>query len=865
MDDLSINIAGFAPAAVRTAAASLKASFQHPQSTGGKRDRIDSSKKRKLDAPAKQSTAAPNNTSGGATARAETSRTHSGTVEFGSSKDEAAPLRKKKRSTLKSPVLGQSLQPEITRKPARVQKNEVVSSTPRAAEEQPKKKQSMKAKKLAKGQGSKAKRKVLDVTAGSPDSMKQDGVGSETKFKVKKPLQGQGSKAKRQEINATASSDSMKQSGVGSETDFKALKLHERLVKQLDYLGYKTCTPVQALGIPRAMSGTRDVLLRAPTGSGKTLAFLLPVFHVLLSLPAGSCDRSKGTLAVILSPTKELALQTLKVASNLARMLPHLVCGSVAGGEKPKSEKASLRKGVGILCATPGRLTYHLDHTATLNISNIRCLVLDEADRLLDMGFEPQVRKIHRLLVNTAQNEGTDVTPQKASEQRVVQTLLVSATLVPAVRKLAEFCLRPKAFWADPDSGSAGSTGTSSEQTAGRATVAIGEELSFSTPSTLTQWYCVVPARERLTALMGALLSRVGKKKSIVFFSTGASVDFHCDLLLDATWPSRGGVQRHKDSGPAIKKKGKFIGLASDKSFAGGDDDDDDGEDEDDEDAAKDSTTDASASNTGTKIFSKTQLFKLHGSLTAEERAGYIADFSNAPGGILLASDAASRGLDFPQIDWIIQFDPPQRTEEYLHRVGRTARIGREGNALLFLQPSELGFLDALRGRGLKQFREMNPEDLSSGLRRTAPEELLRIRDLPGVLAGHLASRVEDCAPLASRARSAFLSSLKAYRSFPRELRPCFPYGQLHVGHLASSFALREAPAQISKRERHERLSASDEQQKGEGNRRGPKGKGKGRRPAGKGGNRGGKDDSKGKNKGGGRLRAHSAENEFAS
>merc|ERR1712070_1343040 len=88
------------------------------------------------------------------------------------------------------------------------------------------------------------------------------------------------------------------------------------------------------------------------------------------------------------------------------------------------------------------------------------------------------------------------------------------------------------------------------------------------------------------------------------------------------------------------------------------------------------------------KIFANTPLFKLHGSLDKEERSGYIQDFSNAVGGVLLASDAASRGLDFPRIDWIIQYDPPQRIEEYLHRIGRTARIGRSGDALLFLQPS---------------------------------------------------------------------------------------------------------------------------------------------------------------------------------
>ncbi|CAE7769643.1 RH17 [Symbiodinium sp. CCMP2456] len=605
---------------------------------------------------------------------------------------------------------------------------------------------------------------------------------------------------RREKPEAPRKAAELKQSGIVSETAFAALKLHESLLRQLQYLGFTDCTPIQALAVPRALTGKRDVLLRAPTGSGKTLAFLLPVLHQLLVTPGG-LDRRKGTLATVLSPTKELALQTLKVASDLARMMPSLVCGAVAGGEKPKSEKARIRKGLVLLCATPGRLAYHLEHTATFVVRNIRCLVLDEADRLLDMGFEPQIRSIHKKILEAAK-EGENAESPTGS----VQTLLVSATLVPAVQQLADFCLRPKAFWADAEA--------HAKEEVETGTVAVGQELNFLAPSTLTQWYCIVPGKERLAALFAAILSRVGEKKSIIFFSTGASVDFHCDLLQDAAWPPRsGGPKQREGLSPAIKKlQGRFVGLAKDAKLLR---DEDEEEEEEEEEAAEDIDRQNEE-----KMFAKTKLFKLHGSLSKEERAGYIRDFLKVPGGVLLASDAASRGLDFPQIDWIIQYDPPQRTEEYLHRVGRTARIGQQGSALLFLQPSELGFLDVLRSRNLTDLREMQLEELLSGLRSKAPASLTGYRDLQGLLSGHLASRVAAQAALASRARSGFLASLKAYRSFPRELRASFPFGQLHLGHLATSFALREAPREVVQKNRYERTA---EAQEGAG--RGPRGR----------------------------------------
>merc|ERR1712129_85800 len=157
--------------------------------------------------------------------------------------------------------------------------------------------------------------------------------------------------------------------------------------------------------------------------------------------------------------------------------------------------------------------------------------------------------------------------------------------------------------------------------------------------------------------------------------------------------------------------------------------------------------------------------------------------------------------------------------------VGRTARIGKLGNSLLFLQPSEVRFLDFLRERGLQDLRELTPQQLISALPRCggSPPELTYVRDLATFMSAGLMSHVGSCAPLAAQARSALMAALRSYRSFSRELRPFFPADQLHTGHLAASFGLREAPSQAAKRQKSASLDDS-----GQGATKG-RGAGKGR------------------------------------
>jgi len=694
--------------------------------------------------------------------------------------------------------------------------------------------------------------KVREADAANASSTKEADTASAPKGRAERAAQRAGAKSagasSRAEDDVSTDLRPMKKarkerqdasSGVACGRVFGDLPLHNTLQRQLEFLNFNRCTRIQELAIPAALGmsktgGLRDVQLRAPTGSGKTLAFLLPVLHQIIEL---GCKRSDGTICVILSPTKELTLQTLKVAESLTRMSPSLVCGSVAGGEKPKSEKARLRKGASVLCATPGRLMYHLEHSNSFVTDKVRCLVLDEADRLLDMGFEKQVRQIHRKL--TKGEAFGDFEPGGAPKQSAnpVQTLLVSATLTPDVRRLADFCLRKDAFWADAH--------TQTSSPSGRVPGADAPETVFEVPATLTQWYCSVPLKERLPALISALLSRAGSstdhddqqgKKAIVFFSSCASVDFYNDLFVDASWPAAPSASRVISTREAKRQKtaARDSVRTKGKKGASSDEEEDEGDD-----------AEAVLAQRAAKVFTKTPLFKLHGNLTKEERTGFMADFQRTKGGALLASDAAARGLDFPAIDWVIQYDPPQTIEEYLHRIGRTARIGRAGNSLIFLAPHELGFLDVLKAKGCKSIRELDIQRLHSDmLRHGAPAELATARDLPSLLAAGLRRRVEQQGELLLLARTAFLSAMRSYRAFPKELRPYFPYEQVHTGHFAASFALNETPGEAGRKGGGKGGKSGAKGSKGDrGAGKGDKGAGKGAKGSGKAG-KGGKTSS---------------------
>lgn len=346
---------------------------------------------------------------------------------------------------------------------------------------------------------------------------------------------------------------------------------------------FEKMTKIQKLAIPAMLEGS-DVLAQAKTGSGKTLAFLVPIVELLTK---SKFQQRNGVGAIVLSPTRELSLQTHET---LKQLKPSQTVGLAMGGSNRRNEAERLRKGVGILIATPGRLLDHLQHTPDFVYRNLLVLVIDETDRILDQGFEDDLRAILKLLPKNR------------------QTALFSATQTQKIEDLARLSVRSPVHVAVRE-----------ESVDGKKTGATRK---------IEQGYVVVESAHRFRLLFTFLKRHAKKHKIMVFFSSCNAVKYYSDLL-------------------------NYVDVA---------------------------------------------VMEIHGKQKQAKRTATFFEFKRATTGVLLCTDVAARGLDIPDVDWIVQYDPPDDPREYIHRVGRTARGAQKaGKALLFLIPQELKFLSFLR------------------------------------------------------------------------------------------------------------------------------------------------------------------------
>lgn len=364
---------------------------------------------------------------------------------------------------------------------------------------------------------------------------------------------------------------------------FNQFGLHTDLLKAINELAFQKPTQIQQDAIPHALKGS-DLLACAMTGSGKTAAFLLPILERLRKTPRG------GTRVLIITPTRELAAQIVEHFAGLAKHT-RLRAAAVYGGVGMKPQSDALRRGVDVVVATPGRLLDHM-RQGNPNFSKLEVLVLDEADRMLDMGFLPDIRRVLEGL-------------PKANRQ----TLFFSATMPAAIVELSREILRQP--------------------------VMLNVKRQ-STPATgITQ--ALYPVNGGLKAdLLIALLRRNEIGNAIVFTRTKHRAD-------------------------RLAKKLAHAGMA---------------------------------------------VNRIHGNRSQAQRTEALAGFKDGKYRVLVATDIVARGIDVTLLDHVINFDVPHTPDDYIHRVGRTARAEATGDAFTFVShEEEKEIRDIERALGMKLHR----------------------------------------------------------------------------------------------------------------------------------------------------------------
>ncbi len=358
---------------------------------------------------------------------------------------------------------------------------------------------------------------------------------------------------------------------------FESLGLDNALLSAIEATGYTTPTPVQIQAIPAALTGA-DLLVSSHTGSGKTAAFTLPCLQRLIEQRA---QPGSGPRVLVLTPTRELAQQVEKAVKTYGRKLRWLHTACLVGGAPFIAQAKQLSRPVDVVVATPGRLLDHLNRRK-LKLSDVQMLILDEADRMLDMGFAEDIETI------------VAATPQDR------QTLLFSATLDGVVGNLARKL-------------------TSDAQ---RIEIAPAQERSGN----IEQRLLLADNLTHKTRLLESLLESDNLQQAVVFTATKRSAD---ELSI------------------SLREKG----FAADA---------------------------------------------LHGDMQQRARNRTLDKLRSGRIAILVATDVAARGIDVAGISHVINFDPPRCAEDYVHRIGRTGRAGRDGVAITLSGPREIGVIRAI-------------------------------------------------------------------------------------------------------------------------------------------------------------------------
>ena len=347
---------------------------------------------------------------------------------------------------------------------------------------------------------------------------------------------------------------------------FSEFSVSPEIHRSIKDRGHHIATPVQAGAIPVALTG-RDVVATAETGSGKTAAFLIPTIDRLHR------KHTKHLAALVIMPTRELAAQAAREFDLIARHT-HVRCATVVGGESERHQIDAIRKGAQVLVACPGRLIDFIER-GIVKLDKIEVVIIDEADRLLDMGFLPQLRRVMRMVPKNR------------------QTMMFSATMASGPEMIA------REFLTNPERVTVGGT-------------------KAAPPSQIRQSIYPVTLENKGPVLL-EILKRPEVESAIVFTRTKSRADRVAKLLIRAN----------------IKA------------------------------------------------------IQIHGDRSQSQRNAALAGFRSHKFRVMVATDVAARGLDIPDVSHVINFDLPDETEGYIHRIGRTARMGKAGEAISLVTQEE--------------------------------------------------------------------------------------------------------------------------------------------------------------------------------
>ena len=486
---------------------------------------------------------------------------------------------------------------------------------------------------------------------------------------------------------------------------FKDLPISTKTLQGLNSSKYFNLTPIQRCTLPHSLGG-RDILGASKTGSGKTLCFLIPILE---NLYRDGFIKDEGLGALILLPTRELAIQVFEVINKIGKHHNYSV-GLVIGGNDYEKEKYVVNN-MNILIGTPGRILQHMAESYMFTADNLKILVIDEADRILDEGFEDELIKIINYLPKNR------------------QTLLFSATLTRNLKRLVKIHMRSPEYINISNTDNVLNSieninknelsimkikndDNNNDNTNNKNILNNTTNLNdMIIPKNLNQYYTIVEPEERVNVLYSFLKTHK-MSKILVFVSSRKQVRYFTEVF-----------------------KHLKLGML---------------------------------------------FLDIHGKQKQGKRYSTFYTFSQKRNSVVLfATDLASRGVDFPAIDWVIQLDPPEDISQYIHRVGRTARYKSDGNSVLFIGQKEMNFVNEL------ELRKIKVTKIKIGANK--------INNITPVVRSLLSEHTE-LIEIAEKAISSYVKSINLMAN-----KNVFNIKNIDLGKLALSYGLVSSPEMVVK------------------------------------------------------------------